>query len=313
MGGGSFQWVCKRLGEAMPDAAGGFHRHSALYDAERLRAMRAAPLALALAAEGELVRDEANDRVTRSRLRAALSAGGVVGDVHHADMGAPALAPLKRAISHAERYERPGDRTSATTRALCASAHAVLSARRLVRARRWDELDARALAAAVDAHATAPDLARDDAACRELTLIRRVCAARRAAAALRAAIATGAVTGTPGALALDGVAASLPAIDRALADAERLEPEAKSSAITALCAAASAVRALRAAAVPYWNNKALASAIDRARELEQKPIAARTALSAGLPLAPTDDVDDAEDDGMDSAEEAERERAAAAT
>ena len=64
------------------------------------------------------------------------------------------------------------------------------------------------------------------------------------------------------------------------------------------------MRALRAAAVPYWNNTALASAIDRARELEHKPIAARTALSAGLPLAPADDADDAEGDGIDSEEEA---------
>ena len=29
------QWVCERLGEAMPDPAGGFRRHSALYDAEQ--------------------------------------------------------------------------------------------------------------------------------------------------------------------------------------------------------------------------------------------------------------------------------------
>ena len=31
----SMEWVCERLGEAMPDAAGGFRRHSALYDAEQ--------------------------------------------------------------------------------------------------------------------------------------------------------------------------------------------------------------------------------------------------------------------------------------
>ena len=30
----SMEWVCERLGEAMPDPAGGFRRHSALYDAE---------------------------------------------------------------------------------------------------------------------------------------------------------------------------------------------------------------------------------------------------------------------------------------
>ena len=29
------EWVCERLGEAMPDPAGGFRRHSALYDAEQ--------------------------------------------------------------------------------------------------------------------------------------------------------------------------------------------------------------------------------------------------------------------------------------
>jgi DNA polymerase III epsilon subunit-like protein len=31
----SMEWVCERLGEAMPDPAGGFRRHSALYDAEQ--------------------------------------------------------------------------------------------------------------------------------------------------------------------------------------------------------------------------------------------------------------------------------------
>ena len=191
------------------------------------------------------MRDEANDRVTRARLAAALrddgvtcalsgsaesaaagsavhrasvvaaarrasvsvrvpAVGGAVTEmsVDHVDVNGVALAPLRRALARAKRHERPAGRTSAAARGAASSAEVVLYARDAVRRRAWDTIDTAKLDEAVVAHGHTPGLEPNDAACAELTLVRRVCDARRAAAALRRAIANGAPRGVAGSLDL---------------------------------------------------------------------------------------------------------------